>query len=46
MDSMTFASGDLQKVYMGILEAVQEIAVHLRYNTSNKIKTENDFGDT
>ena len=29
--------GDLGKVYEGILEAVKEIAEHLRYSTSNKI---------
>ena len=38
-------SGDLGKVYEGILEAVKEIAEHLRYSTSNKIQTTNDFGD-
>jgi hypothetical protein len=37
--------GDLGKVYEGILEAVMEIAEHLRYSTSNKIQTTNDFGD-
>jgi hypothetical protein len=37
--------GDLGKVYEGILEAVKEIAEHLRYSTSNKIQTTNDFGD-
>ena len=37
------ASGDLLKVYNGILEAVREISEHLRYNTSNKITTNNDF---
>jgi hypothetical protein len=31
------ATGDLLKVYNGILEAVREISEHLRYNTSNKI---------
>jgi len=44
MDS-SIASGDLLKVYNGILEAVKDIADHLRYNTSNKITTANDFGD-
>ena len=44
MDS-TIASGDLLKVYNGILEACQQIAEHLRYNTSNKITSANDFGD-
>ena len=38
-------SGDLGKVYEGILEAVKEIAEHLRFSTSNKIQTTNDFGD-
>ena len=42
----TFAQGDLLKVYNGILEAVQDIATHLRYNTSNKITSQNNFGDT
>lgn len=37
--------GDLGKVYEGILEACKEIAEHLRYSTSNKIQTTNDFGD-
>jgi hypothetical protein len=37
----TIASGDLLKVYDGILEAVKEIATHLRYNTSNKITSAN-----
>ena len=41
-----FAEGDLQKVYQAILEACEDIAAHLRYNTSNKITTANDFGDT
>jgi len=45
MDS-SIASGDLLKVYNGILEAVKDIADHLRYNTSNKITSANDFGDT
>jgi sedoheptulose-bisphosphatase len=44
MDS-SIASGDLLKVYNGILESVKDIADHLRYNTSNKIATANDFGD-
>jgi len=44
MDS-SIATGDLLKVYNGILEAVQQIAEHLRYNTSNKITSANDFGD-
>lgn len=38
-------SGELGKVYEGILEAVKEIAEHLRYSTSNKIQTTNDYGD-
>ena len=37
--------GDLGKVYEGIFEAVKEIAEHLRYSTSNKIQTTNEFGD-
>jgi hypothetical protein len=41
----TIATGDLLKVYNGILDACKEIAEHLRYNTSNKITTNNDFGD-
>lgn len=36
---------DLQKVYMAILKACEEITMHIRYNTSNKITTANDFGD-
>lgn len=44
MDS-AISSGELQKVYDAILEAVKEISVHLRYNTSNKINTNNDCGD-
>jgi fructose-1,6-bisphosphatase len=44
MDS-SIATGDLLKVYNGILEAVQQIAEHLRYNTSNKITSANEFGD-
>jgi len=32
-------------VYIGILDACKEIAEHLRYNTSNKITSANDFGD-
>ena len=38
-------TGDLGKVYEGILEAVKEIAEHLRYSTSNKIQSTNEFGD-
>jgi hypothetical protein len=37
--------GELGEVYKGILEACKEIAYHLRYSTSNKIQTTNDFGD-
>ncbi|CDW72877.1 sedoheptulose--bisphosphatase [Stylonychia lemnae] len=37
--------GELGQVYQGILEACKEIAEHLRYSTSNKIQTTNDFGD-
>ena len=36
---------DLQKVYHAILKACEEITVHIRYSTSNKITTANDFGD-
>ena len=38
-------TGDLGKVYEGILEAVKEIAEHLRDSTSNKIQSTNEFGD-
>ena len=44
MDS-SIASGDLLKVYNGILDSIKDIADHLRYNTSNKITASNDFGD-
>lgn len=36
---------DLQKVYVALLEACEQITMHIRYNTSNKITTANDFGD-
>lgn len=36
---------DLQKVYVALLKACEEITMHIRYNTSNKITTANDFGD-
>lgn len=36
---------DLQKVYVALLEACEMITMHIRYNTSNKIETANDFGD-
>ena len=36
---------DLQKVYQAILKACEEITLHIRYSTSNKITTANDFGD-
>jgi sedoheptulose-bisphosphatase len=36
---------DLQKVYEAVLEACEQITLHIRYNTSNKINTANDFGD-
>ena len=36
---------DLQKVYHAILSACEEITMHIRYNTSNKITSANDFGD-
>jgi len=35
----------LQRVYEAILEACEQITLHIRYNTSNKITTANDFGD-
>jgi sedoheptulose-bisphosphatase len=44
MDIVEF-KGELGKVYQGIFESVQEIAEHLRYSTSNKIQTTNEFGD-
>lgn len=36
---------DLQKVYDALLLACEQITLHIRYNTSNKITTANDFGD-
>ena len=36
---------DLQKVYEALLAACEDITLHIRYNTSNKITTANDFGD-
>jgi sedoheptulose-bisphosphatase len=39
------AKGDLQKVYDGILEACMNIAVHIRYNNSTKLESENQMGD-
>mmetsp|Transcript_2761 Transcript_2761/g.4722 ORF Transcript_2761/g.4722 Transcript_2761/m.4722 type:complete len:323 (+) Transcript_2761:40-1008(+) len=36
---------DLNRVYLAILEACEQITLHIRYNTSNKITTANDFGD-
>jgi len=36
---------DLQKVYDALLAACEDITLHIRYNTSNKITTANDFGD-
>jgi sedoheptulose-bisphosphatase len=36
---------DLQKVYEALLLACEDITMHIRYNTSNKITTANDFGD-
>ena len=36
---------DLQKVYNALLLACEDITLHIRYNTSNKITTANDFGD-
>jgi sedoheptulose-bisphosphatase len=32
-------------VYEGIFQACQDIAMHLRYSTSSKIQTQNEFGD-
>jgi fructose-1,6-bisphosphatase len=40
-----FAHGDLQKVYDGILNAVREVAEHLRFNLSSKVETSNEFGE-
>jgi len=40
-----FADGNLQKVYEGILQACVDVAEHMRYHTSNKIITANEFGD-
>jgi len=39
------AEGNLQKVYEGILNACKEVSEHMRYHTSNKIESSNDFGD-
>ena len=36
---------DLQKVYDAILDACEQITMHIRYNTPNKIELSNDFGD-
>ena len=36
---------ELQKVYQALLSACEDITMHIRYNTSNKITTANDFGD-
>ena len=36
---------DLQKVYEAVLDACEQITLHIRYNTSNKVETANDFGD-
>ena len=45
-DDIQFAEDhDLQKVYMALLSACEDITMHIRYNTSNKITTANDFGD-
>ena len=41
LEDSQLATGDLQKVYNAILEAVAEIATHLRYNTCNKIESAN-----
>jgi fructose-1,6-bisphosphatase len=43
--SVSIAEGDLQKVYNGILNACQEIALHMRYRLSNKIDSANEFGE-
>ena len=32
-------------MYEAILDACEQITLHIRYNTSNKIETQNDFGD-
>ena len=45
-DDIQFAEDpDLQKVYMALLSACEDITMHIRYNTSNKITSANDFGD-
>ena len=36
---------DPQKVYMVVLQACVEITMHIRYNSSSKSATANDFGD-
>ena len=36
---------DLQKVYEAVLDACEQITLHIRYNTSNKIDNANQFGD-
>lgn len=42
----TLATGDLLKVYQGILEAVSQIGAHLRHNTCSKVEAAvNHFGD-
>ena len=41
----TFAEGSLQQVYDGILQACSEIALLMRYHKSNKIESQNEFGD-
>ena len=37
---------DIQKIYEAILDACEQISQHIRYKTSNKVQTQNDFGDT
>ena len=40
-----YAYADLIKVYKAILDSAQEIANYLRYDSTNKISTQNVFGD-
>ena len=40
-----FAEASLQQVYNGILQACSEIALLMRYHKSNKIESQNEFGD-
>lgn len=43
--TIKLAEGSLQSVYDGILQACQEVALHMRYRLSNKIDNVNDCGD-